>query len=153
MGFYVHLSVTFNANSEDIGKLKPIVAKYRKYIKKEWDDVSTDGKHECEWSSEAYWFLDALLDKKNYNCGPKGELFTWGIVGNCTSAENFVDSLEGLFEQMLKGEVSIMDFEHILVFWESEQSEQANAYELFLDDDTKKIVKKEHELPFCWNQH
>lgn len=155
MGYYVHLSVTYSGDCDGdaLERLKPLVEKHKKYIEKEWDDVSQDGKHTYEWSREAYWFLEAVLDKKNYNCGPKGMLFTWGIVGNYTSAENFKDCLSPFFEEMLKEEISVSDFDHILVFWEQEQSEQAKAFEIFLNEDSKKLEVKKHELPFCWNQY
>lgn len=154
MGYYVHLSVTFSSSAEDINELRPIVEKHKQryldYQKlEEINDDLYDPKLSC---NESIPFLNSLLDEKNYNSGHKGELYTWGIVGNYTRAEDFVYGLAPFFEEILKTETGPFDFDHIVVFYETEQSQQAYAYEIYLQGDQKLITIKHHPLPFCWNQ-
>lgn len=54
----------------------------------------------------------------------------------------------------------ICSHEHILVFWENEQREAANAVEIYLEGDYHDdkehctLVMKKHEgLPFTWMQY
>lgn len=142
MGFYVHLSVCYSSELED--DIKPELEKLVNKYKKE------------DAPKEAIWILEAILDPKNYNCGPKGFLFTWGVVGNYTSGQEVVDYLKPFFEEQLRNNLGTLDFDHILIFEEREQSQQAIAYEIFLEDSNSDekgpLIVKRHELPFCWNQ-
>lgn len=143
MGVYVHLSVTFACDTnEGVAELA------RKHLPAQ--------DEEC---IEAKWFLDDLSKRTGGNPGPKGGLSTWGIVGNYTLGETFVEKLRPFWIDLLAGvEGGPHDFEHIIVFEEREQTEQAKAFEIFLKENFDgtpvpgDLVIREHDLPFCWNQ-
>jgi hypothetical protein len=109
---------------------------------------------------EADLFVEALKSKKHIDCGRKGAVFAWGITGNYTDEGKFVQTLAPLFRQLLLDpDVGPLNFEHILVFYEHEQSERAGAYEVYLEEppnwdfkeDSKTLVIKHHPaLPFQW---
>lgn len=135
MGFYVHLSIIMPCDNNE-----PVAEIAKKYV----DTI--------EHCNEAEWYLEELSTRKGYNPGPKGGLSMWGIVGNYTSVDEFIDALEPFFLELFKTEAGPSDFEHIIVFYEREQSEQAKAYEISYDKENHKIDVKEHFLPFAWMQ-
>ena len=102
--------------------------------------------------TEAQSFLNYISEGKGYACGHKGALLTWGIVGNYTDADDFIKKLEPFFLEIYDKECGPLDFEHILVFCEAEQSESATAYELIYDEKEKKLEVKVHHCPFAWMQ-
>ena len=135
MGFYVHLSVVMSCD-----KNEPVADIAKKYI------------GTIENCNEADWYLKDLSERTGHNDGPKGGLSLWGIVGNYTSADNFVESLEKFWIELFKTEAGPFDFEHIIVFSEMEQSEMAQAHEISYDEKKNKINVKVHNLPFAWMQ-
>lgn len=160
MGYYVHLNVTFACDSND-GVAK--VAK--KYLIDSGYDLPDDYSHWPEYdykkeyliSKEASWFLCDLAKRIGNNPGPKGGLSTWGIVGNYTDVDDFVDSLKEFWFTLLTEDIpgGPHNFEHIIVLYEMEQSEQACAYEIYMDDrknNIENLIIKHHKLPFAWMQ-
>ena len=149
MGFYVHFHICFNADHSP-----EMVEAAKKQLKEFW--VEEAEEYDCE--RETRRLLEAIQDPKNYNTGPKGSLFTWGIVGNYTRAGDVIDDLELFFFELLSNrELDPYSAEHIIVFEEKEQSEKAIAYEIYLkspfyDIGNNELIVKRHELPFCWNQ-
>lgn len=139
MGHNVHFSVCYSS------KFDPRV-------------ISLVEKHRTpDMEREAEWLLDAICNPKNYNQGPKGSLFTWGIVGNYTMEDEIVESLKGLFEEQLQSEIGPLSHEHIIIFYEHEQAERASCYELYLDEvpgslDNGPLLVKRHDLPFMFGQ-
>lgn len=135
MGHYVHLSIVMACNNEDeLFKLA------KKHLQKDY---------KC---NESLWYLEYLSEGKGYTCGPKGGLSMWGIVGNYTSAEFFVENLRLFWIELFETEVGPFNFEHIIVFYEHEQSEQADAIEISWDKEKKQLKIKDHSLPFAWMQ-
>lgn len=49
-------------------------------------------------SEEARWFLKDLAGRTGRNPGPKGGLSVWGMVGNYTAEDVFVDELRPFWE-------------------------------------------------------
>lgn len=136
MGHYVHFSVCYSSDLDKKAELEKLVNRFQAP-----PDIPI----------EADMLLQAILDPKNYNCGRKGELFTWGIVGNYTSAESIVQLLAPFFEEQLRRELGPLDFDHIIIFEEHEQTEQAQCWEIYLEgNENGKLVIKHHMLPFCW---
>lgn len=142
MGFYVHINVCFACdNNEGVAAL----------AKKHLGKITSD----ADGCREAKWFLEDLSNRTGCNKGPKGGLSTWGMVGNYTNGMVFVEELREFWSELLSGvDGGPLSFEHILVFVELEQSEQAKAIEIFLEGEdrpgTLKIV--EHDCPFAWMQ-
>lgn len=133
MGHYVHLHVCFPCDSNDgVAEL----AKRHLLL-----DVITN--------PEALQFLNELSKRRGANPGPKGGLSIWGIVGNWTDEEAFLEQLQPFWLELLSSEIDggPCSFEHVLVFVEHEQSEQATAFEIFLDDG---LAVKKHPCPFAW---
>jgi hypothetical protein len=125
MGYYVHLNVCFACDeNEGVAALA-----------KQYQPLVVD----CQ---EAKWFLEDVGTRTGHNPGPKGGLLTWGIIGNYTNVEDFVHVLQDFWTALLQGDDGgPLTFEHILVFYENEGSEAANAYEIFLDDNEKLQIK------------
>lgn len=149
MGFYVHFHICFNADySRDMAQAAQDI------LDMLWDKEGEE--HACE--REAVWLLKAIQDLKNYNTGPKGSLFTWGIVGNYTRADDVIDDLKEFFLELLTNrKLDPYVSEHIIAFEEKEQSEKAIAYEIYLkfpsyEAKGNELIVKRHEMPFCWFQ-
>lgn len=134
MGFYVHLSVIMACDNNE--ELAEVAKKY----------IDTTGCHEAEW------FLQDLSARTGKNPGPKGGLSFWGIVGNYSCADFFVRSLHPFWLELFKTEAGPFDFEHIIVFYEPEQSEMAEAYEISFNKDIEEVNITHHILPFAWMQ-
>lgn len=131
MGWYVHLHLCFSCNDNE-----PLAALARKH-----EVVGYD----CP---VANWLLRDLGQRSGTNPGPKGGLCLWGMIINGNWVEDFVTELRPFWTELLQTE---LDHEHILVFYEEEQSEAANAYEIYLDEN-RLIVKHHTRLPFTWMQ-
>ncbi len=139
MGKYVHIHVCFACNVND--GVAELAKKHRLNI----DD-------ECQ---EAGVFLDALSERKGRNPGPKGGLSMWGMIGNKTNEDKFVEVLKPFWEDLLLGvEDGPRQFEHILVFVEHEQAELTIAIEIYLarEENPGALTVKKHECSFAWMQ-
>ncbi|KKN81427.1 hypothetical protein LCGC14_0320400 [marine sediment metagenome] len=152
MAFDVHLSITFAC--DDYNEIHPTVEKHLPEVRK-----AVEFSQHRDGAVEAQRFLEDLLKRKgDGHCGHKGGLCTWGVVGNYTNTERFVDVLKPFWKDLLTGidrpdGGSPSDFEHVIVFYEKEQSERAHCYDIWVervDDQELKIVH--HKLPFCWGQ-
>lgn len=144
MGLYVHLIVVF-ACDENEG-VAALAKKHLESIDPQKSDEDRDAKQ----------FLLALSQRTGGNPGSRGGVSMWGIIGNYSSGERFSELLRPFWIDLLAGvEGGPHDFEHIIVFEEREQTEQAVAYEIMFDDPEgvgRKLIIKRHELPFCWGQ-
>lgn len=143
MGLYVHLSVVFATDRNE--SVAALAAKHRATI--------TDTR---DGAREAGWFLDDLAARTGRNMGPKGGLSLWGTVGNYTDGHAFVEVLKPFFAELLSSGIDggPCSHEHILVFVEQEQSEQATAFEILLADEeaAESLTVREHKCPFSWMQ-
>jgi len=160
MSFDVHLSVVFNCYEND--SVAKLAKEYMEFLgipeapKDEWPAIS---EYDCE--KEIGWFLTDLSRRSGKNWGPKGGVLTWGTVSNHLDAQGFVKDLDHFWFDLLtmKDERAMCSFEHIIVFYEREQSEQANCYEIYLNPNKRSnytfedLIFKHHKLPFCWNQY
>ena len=138
MSHKVHINVCFACSNDSISKL----AKKHMPLK----NIK---------AYEASLFLQAFWEGKGINSGPKGDLFTWGIVGNYTDEDEFVNTLRPFWKDLLSEvDGGPCSFEHILVFVEHEQTKCATAIEIFLTDkdDPKSLTIKKHKCPFAWIQ-
>jgi hypothetical protein len=121
------------------------------------------GQREADGEREAIWFLQDLAQRTGRNTGPCGGVSLWGMTSNYTLVDVFVNLLGPFWFDLLTTECGgPLDFEHVLVFYENEQSEYANAYEIgfFGPDeptprsrDWRALEIRHHEkLPFAWMQ-
>jgi hypothetical protein len=139
MGFYVHLHVCFACDRND-----GVAALARKHLHRV---VSA----EDYWNKEVVWFLTDLSERTGPNPGPKGGLSMWGMVGNYSSGETFCEALRPFWQELLAGvDGGPNQFEHILVFEETEQRERAIAFEISAESGVVTIQR--HECPFAWMQ-
>ena len=141
MAWNVHLHICFPCDSND-----PVA----RIAKKGLEQLSDNKRYER-------FFLEDLSKRTGDNWGSKGGLSLWGIICNGLYAKDFVENLKFFWHELLAGEEDglPLDFEHIIVFYEEEQSNAANAYEIQLDsDDSAELIIKHHKnLPFSWAQH
>lgn len=139
MAWDVHLHVCFPCSDND-----PVAKLATQFLPSVTEDRDAEN------------FLLDLTSRSGYNKGYKGGLSLWGYVGNHSVGDRFVDVLRpfwlALF-QFREGEQEIIcDFERILVFAEDEQSEQAKAYEISIEDNGALKITK-HDCPFSWGQY
>lgn len=135
MGHYVHLNVCFACDTNDA-----VAELAKKYMPPE------------DANREARLFLQELSERTGMNYGAKGGLSTWGMVGNHTDEDKFVDTLRPFWKALLLGvDGGPRSFEHILIFVEHEGAERATAIEIFLDQHEALVIKK-HVCPFAWMQ-
>ena len=148
MGQYVHLSMIMPCNSND-----PVAVIAKKHL-----DLFEHGNDELI-AKEAIPFLTDLSERSGINHGPKGGLLLWGMVGNYTSGELFVECLKPFWrdlyhiDETIPAPACLLGFEHIIVFVEVEQQEQATAYEISYDRDSDSVSFKTHLCPFAWTQY
>lgn len=138
MGHDVHIHVCFACSAND--KVAALAARHLPAVS------------ECR---EATWFLEELAKRRGINPGPKGGLSLWGMVGNYTEEQQFIDILRPFWYDLLSGVPGgPLDFERVLVFVEHEQNEQALAFEIYLEpgDDLVRLAVRRHECPFSWRQ-
>lgn len=165
MGYYVNLSVIFQSrHNEGIAKLAKQYLIDAGYEMPKTEEFLPEHDYKKEYlfsTREAAWFLCDLAKRTGNNPGLKGGLSMWGIVGNHTMPEDFVDDLKGFWFDLLTGKIDggPKDFEHIMVFYEREQSERAEAIEIYLDRKKNReyeindlIIKYHEDLPFAWMQ-
>jgi len=86
------------------------------------------------------------------------------MVGNYTHAEEFAQQLTDFWRELLSSDGEgggPLCHEHILIFYEPEQSEAANAIEILLQkedelserDEGTLLIRHHENLPFCWGQY
>ena len=167
MGWYVHLHVSFACDDND--SVAVLAKKHLALIEAQETSDIGGGEIDGVWTRRAKQFLTALGERSGPNPGPKGGLSLWGMVINGNSVPDFVEVLRPFWRALLASgdDTGPMDFEHILVFYEEEQSDAAHAYEIFLDPDDKwsfderfdpwspdreLMIKHHGPLPFKWNQ-
>jgi hypothetical protein len=143
LGLYVHLSVIFPCDrNEGVARL---AEKHAALVPEGAPD-------------ERFHFLRDLCGREGENFGPKGGVSTWGIIGNYTSADAFVQSLSAFWEDLLGQDGDDwhgpLPQNRVVVFYEVEQSERAKCYEIGWDDpfsSERKMCYWHHEdLPFSW---
>jgi hypothetical protein len=139
MGCYCHLSVIFACDDND-----GVAALARGHL----ESLAADAPDECRW------FLGELGRRSGPNPGPKGGLSLWGMVGNHSDAEGFVEHLRPFWADLLSEEIEggPCNHEHVLVFYEMEESEHANAFEIARVDDDTLTITHHADLPFAWMQ-
>ena len=141
MGFYVHLHVCFACDDNT-----QIAAIAKELL----------GTLDFSDSVEAQWYLQSLSERTGKNPGPKGGLSLWGIIGNHTSADSFVQVLKPFWEKVLADvDGGPCCHERIVVLSEREQSESATAHEIYWEDDETRsnlVVRVHERLPFSWMQ-
>ncbi len=135
MGHYVHLSIIMACD-----KNEPVAELAKKHLEK------------LDACKESRWYLEDLSNRKGNNTGPKGGLSMWGIVGNHTCIDKFIEDLTPFFIELYDTQAGPFQFEHIIIFSEHEQIEQATAHEISYNKENKKLNVKEHRLPFAWMQ-
>lgn len=135
MGYYVHISVVMSCDENE-----PVAEVAKNYINTIKD---------C---NEAKWYLQELSERKGFNPGPKGGLSLWGITGNYTCSDKFVECLTPFWKELFENEIGIFDFEHIIVFSEPEQRKYASCHEISWNKEKKEVEVKFHNLPFAWMQ-
>jgi hypothetical protein len=144
MGYYVHIHVSFACDWND--GVAALAARHAEAFQ----NVPLD-----DGTRYAKWFLDDLAQRTGENKGPKGGLSLWGMVGNYTRADEFCECLKPFWRDLLSGEMDSGPggHAHVIVFAEREQTERAEAYEIWRADDGEgEIVIKHHVLPFAWMQ-
>ncbi len=108
---------------------------------------------------EAIYFLEELSQRTGSNFGLKGGMSLWGMVENHTDPDAFVACLNPFWDDLLRSRIEggPLWFQHIVVFYELEDSDSANVLEIYLDGDFREqmanrhlTVKKHEQLPFHW---
>jgi hypothetical protein len=160
MGWYVHLHVCFSCDSNE-----GVAVLARRHLERLGDDYP---------KRQAIWFLTDLANRTGENPGPKGGLSLWGMVVNGKEVpHDFVQQLEPFWRDLLRGDIDGGPAGHhrIIIMYEEEQSEAANAYEIGWEDDWPDhwgnewpvtdgwvddrvlFIRHHGPLPFAWRQY
>lgn len=110
--------------------------------------VDRDGD---EWDRDACRMLEYAAEAKGVALGPKGDMFTWGSVGNYSSADTFVDALRPFFQDLWRERV-LFDFHTVVVMFQQEQHHTGHLFELSLDQtaprDAMPVVVRDLDSTF-----
>ena len=145
MSVLVNLVVSFQCNENE--GVAEVAKRHLPMIRK-----TVDG-------GEAISFLEDLSQRTGTNPGTKGGMSLWGTVGNRIDAETFAESLRPFWNDLLRSRIEggPFAFQHIVLFYEVEESEHASALEIYLDGDYREriedrhlTIKKHENLPFQW---
>lgn len=85
-----------------------------------------------DWDRDACRMLEYAAEGQGLGMGPKGEMFTWGSVGNYSSHETFVDALRPFVEDLWR-EAVVSPYATVVVMFQREQMHVSQIYELALD--------------------
>ena len=133
MGLYVYVTVSFQC--EDADALSALASRMLVELNEEYDD-----DHDLYLGATAENFLNACIEKRGHGHGAKGSVFTYGEVGNYTSANGFVYALEPFW--------AALKASRVLVFLEREDSGAATAYEIGYGGSIR-----ESTCDFMWDQN
>ena len=107
-------------------------------------------KDDDDYDPDAQRFLQYVAEGKGIGLGPKGDMFTWGNVGNYGSLERFVDSLRGFWQDLFRDR-AIMNCDGVVVMFQQEQSPFMKITEIVSArklEDPGALVVRTAELPF-----
>ena len=126
MGFYVHLQVSWGGGSS---VAVPQIA--RKHLEK----LTCKDK---ETFNEAHWFFESVISGKSFFGGPKGDFWAWGVIGNYTNVEEFIELTKPFFMELYKcGE--LLEHDRVIFQCEPEQNESVSIYQLSSDGNVEEF--------------
>lgn len=153
MGYYVHLHVVFHCDLND-----EVAALARKHL-----EIGTVSETEEHGKREAYWYLEELSKRTGQNPGQKGGLSLWGIIGNYTNVEAFIEVLNPFWLDLLSCalEGGPSDYDVVTIFYQPEQTSTANVFVIRLAESRRALkmfpelkqslrVAHHEDLPFSW---
>ena len=145
MSFCCPITVSFEVSKMEV--LKEIARKYT-VLMKSYADSDESGS---EYDRDAHRFLEYAAEGQGIGMGPKGDMFTWGSVGNYTSVETFVDVLMPFWGE-LYSEHALMFGDGIVIMSQSEQRPSMKIVEISKDQtmprDRTALVVRSMESPF-----
>lgn len=94
------------------------------------------------FSREALSFLDALARGDGVGSGGKGDIVSWGCVGNYVSKDDFIGNLLPFFVEAWQRRL-VSRRQNVICMFQTEQRPEIKAYEIGLhsDADTGTISK------------
>lgn len=104
--------VSFEVSKFEV--LKELGRKHLEIMKKRADEDDED------YDPDAQRMLQYVAEGKGIGMGPKGDMFTWGNVGNYGSLEGFVDALRGFWHDLYRDR-AIMNCDGVIVMFQREQ--------------------------------
>jgi len=158
MGYYVFFQISWASGTPD--KVVSIAEKHYRELSYEWERVGwklEDKRNIGERvtlprkqpSKEAIWFLNDIYHCRGYREGPKGDSWSWSIVGNYLNASQVIEDLIPFFRELYRKKV-LLDFERVIAFCEDEQSRNVKIYQLSWDNDEIRIDNFESEGEWFW---
>lgn len=123
MSFTVPVTVQFQVNKPDV--LRTVAREHRSTIERH--DRRSDG-----YDPDAARMLEHAAEGRGVALGPKGDMFTWGSVGNYASVDRFVGALRPFFADLYR-ERAIWDFATIVVMSQKEQQGTSTVVEVGMD--------------------
>lgn len=108
-------------------------------------------RQEGAYNADAARFLRYVVQGKGVANGPRGDMFTWGSVGNYTMIESFVGALRPFWEELYR-ESALWDFVGILVMSQTEQRAHSTIVEISKDRTTPRselsLIVRSRDTPF-----
>lgn len=147
IGLYTLLQVSFRA-----ARNEPVAALAREHLARL---SGGPGGQVVRAIKEVQWFLQDLAMRTGPNPGPKGGLCLWGIIGNSTMAEWFVDELRPFWFDLLASDDDNTDSDdHILVFCQKDiNGPPPSVFQIGLTEAGDALeISRFDDLPFSWNR-
>jgi|GEM_PF-4419482 len=103
------------------------------------------------YNADAHRMLRYVVEGHGVGAGPRGDMFTWGSVGNYSSIEAFVAALIPFWRDIY-AEYVMFDFEGIVVMFQREQRPFVKFAEISVDrtapGEDLVLVRRDWETPF-----
>lgn len=138
MSVYCNITVQFEVREE-----KGLKALSQEYAERMRSLKDTDG-----FDRDAYRMLHYMSEGKGVAYGPKGDMFTWGSVGNYSNVDLFVDALKGFWARLYWDRV-VMDSDGVVVMFQQEQRPFTKTVEIRSKRPRNQgLIITEYESPF-----
>lgn len=122
MGHYVHWLVSWNNGTPD--ELKPLAEAALATMPQ-----PSPGHYPDDYDGDAEWFLQQVRDGRGHFCGPKGDLWAIGQIGNYSNGDSIAKAILPFVKAMWERGY-LFDFERVIIFDEQEQSERPIIYQI-----------------------
>lgn len=139
MGYYVHIQVSWNGGELEI--TKPIAEKH--------GDKLPPPTENWEVYRETRLFFESVISGKSYFGGPKGDFWCWGLIGNHTSMDTFIELTKPFFMDLFAcGE--LLESARVIYMHEPEDAESVDIYQLYVSGEVEKLTS---EGKWFWGQY
>jgi hypothetical protein len=147
VSFTVPITVQFQVQDESL---------LREVAREELSVMERRDRQEEAYNVDAVRFLSYAAEGRGVAHGPKGSMFTWGVVGNYTMVSAFVEALRPFWVAIYRRGL-IWNFSGIVVMSQTEQQAHSTVVEISMDQTMPRtrgaqgvltLIVREMKTPF-----